>query len=547
MIVSLAAVVLVALAGDVAAQCGSPAVRREFRQLSESDRQAYLRAIDALKHRPRGSSNPTTWNLDQFVDAHVTRSSDFHGKPAFFPWHRIFLQHFEDALRSVTGNSALTVPYWDWTLDSQALGKSEILLDKYFGGTGRSSDHCVDTGVAKNWTVSTPFTAKCLVRCSTWSVGYSPSAVNAMLSDAKYGNVRSQIEGTAHALIHSAGGGPCVDANGNPAPFSMMGSPNDPLFFIHHSNIDRLWSRFQGACTSNAQSYDDGSASASDILTTWNVPVSSTFSTTSGGFCYTYSASSTDTVNFNPSCKASTDPSVTGSAAPTSTSTVDTPGSKWFNNFLLTLVPKALPAGSGLLQVAPAAATTTKKKGKRDGEPKAAPEPTKGVEPAVAVVNATATAAATAAAAQETLAATATATGSFSSSASLPTASPLPELYVPPLNETTYKPAPYVKVKAPPANDVKNLYKLRHPATVPDSFLKMNNIDIKEMRYYELKYKHYVDYLNNIPGYVSPAALVNFKKNNPQSTWTPPTLASKDKAASSTAEFAKDAYKPKCH
>src|SRR5207245_65262 len=46
---------------------------------------------------------------------------------------------------------------------------------------------------------------------------------------------QATLEGAVHASVHQAVGG--TMAHGS--------SPADPLFFLHHANLDRLWSEWQ--------------------------------------------------------------------------------------------------------------------------------------------------------------------------------------------------------------------------------------------------------------------------------------------------------------
>eukprot|EP00842_Homolaphlyctis_polyrhiza_P003094 jgi/Hompol1/3786/HPOL_006743-RA len=67
--------------GNAAAQCTAPRyLRREFGEITEPQRQAYLRAVNSLKLRPAGAANNyDTWNLDQFVKLHWDLSGLIHG------------------------------------------------------------------------------------------------------------------------------------------------------------------------------------------------------------------------------------------------------------------------------------------------------------------------------------------------------------------------------------------------------------------------------------------------------------------------------------
>ena len=57
-----------------AQQCLQPTLRKEWRQLTQPEKSAFLNAIQALKARPLAqtiANQPSTWNYDLFVDAYV--------------------------------------------------------------------------------------------------------------------------------------------------------------------------------------------------------------------------------------------------------------------------------------------------------------------------------------------------------------------------------------------------------------------------------------------------------------------------------------------
>lgn len=140
------------LALGVFGQCSNPVTRKEWRQLSDQEQSAYIDAVKQIKARPEGpQSNPSQWNFDQFAKVHYDYQADNHSKAPFLPWHRIFIQRYEDALKSI--NQHIVLPYWDWTVDSQNPASSDIF--KAFGLNGNpAKDNCMTTGVAANWTVT---------------------------------------------------------------------------------------------------------------------------------------------------------------------------------------------------------------------------------------------------------------------------------------------------------------------------------------------------------------------------------------------------------
>lgn len=67
-------------------------------------------------------------------------------------------------------------------------------------------------------------------------------------------------------------------------------SPNDPLFWLHHANVDRYFQAWQ--MENPRSSYNGGSLN--DILQPFNIRVSTAFTlpTSNSRYCYTYSMGS---------------------------------------------------------------------------------------------------------------------------------------------------------------------------------------------------------------------------------------------------------------
>ncbi|KAJ3342885.1 hypothetical protein HDU91_000474 [Kappamyces sp. JEL0680] len=191
----------------LAQSCTTPTVRPEWRQLSEMQKQSYLTAVRLLKNRT--ASAPTAldmsiWNHDQFTKAHWDYAANNHGKAAFFPWHRRFLAGYEQALQSVV--PGVVLPYWDWRLDSQNPGASDLWASKYFGGNGDPlNKNCVTSGVAAGWVSQNgPNAGSCLKRCSVWGALYSPEAIASLMNaGVDYSSFWGMIEGGPHATVHN--------------------------------------------------------------------------------------------------------------------------------------------------------------------------------------------------------------------------------------------------------------------------------------------------------------------------------------------------------
>jgi tyrosinase len=223
--------------------------RKNQATLTASERARFVAAVLALK---------ASGKYDQYVQWHIDSMSGgnmwAHRRPAFLPWHRQYLLDFENDLRAI--DPTVTLPYWDWTVDDSP--SSSIWNDDFMGGDGRPLDGRVMTGPfaydAGNWTLVVDGPA--LRRRFGVSIATLPplAEVNAALAQTLYdaspwsmsstSGFRNFVEGWAPSpgpRTHNRGH---VWVGGSMLPES---SPNDPVFFLHHCFIDKLWADWQAA------------------------------------------------------------------------------------------------------------------------------------------------------------------------------------------------------------------------------------------------------------------------------------------------------------
>lgn len=248
------------------------------------------------------------WHKDRYVcdPAHLDTSTMpmVHAGPMFLPWHRELLLRFENALREVSGKP-LTLPYWDWT-DPESVNSDNphsVFRDDFMGGSGSpSEEYAVTTGPFRKgeWTLNvhpegtswapskTIYLTRNLGNVSTlptkadvdeaFAAGeYDVPPFN--LTSDRRRSFRNALEGefaaytmacgadgwmgprpsdpgtpgtsnrfTLHNLVHNWVGG--VISQGDPrtarrGTMRLSTSPNDPVFFLLHANVDRLWAVWQ--------------------------------------------------------------------------------------------------------------------------------------------------------------------------------------------------------------------------------------------------------------------------------------------------------------
>jgi tyrosinase len=237
-------------------------IRKSQASLSVDERKAVVRAFLALKNDVPSQLGLTN-RYDDYVQIHIESMNVdpgwAHRGPAFCPWHRVLLRNLELDMQAV--EPGVTLPYWDWTVDNSPDPSvaGSPWTDEFLGGTGDPNQQGkVLTGPfafdAGRWQLNItdgdpgPFLARALgvdpttlptvanVRdalqetpydATSWSVGDQPS-------------FRDRLEGwhgagSVHNRVHLWVGGSMTPGT----------SPNDPVFFLHHCNVDRLWAQWQ--------------------------------------------------------------------------------------------------------------------------------------------------------------------------------------------------------------------------------------------------------------------------------------------------------------
>ncbi|CAI4218883.1 unnamed protein product [Parascedosporium putredinis] len=197
--------------------CTEPVVRKEWRELTTSEKAEYIRAAVCLRKLPQ----PSTPRLTR----HPLRGQ-------LLPWHRWYLQLHENLLRTECGFTG-TQPYWDWSLDADALNTYHSpVFDPVtgFGGDGRRTGSNVPG--FERCVVDGPFANTNLTLAMGWP-------------DMNFSDMANMLEGLPHAQIHSI-----IFGDMGPAT-----SPNEPLFFLHHANVDRAWAKWQGRNSTRLADY----------------------------------------------------------------------------------------------------------------------------------------------------------------------------------------------------------------------------------------------------------------------------------------------------
>jgi hypothetical protein len=225
--------------------------RKNAASLLPDEREAFANAVIELHGHPsqRGLAN----RYDDFARVHVDAMSVApswgHGGPAFTAWHRVLLWKFEQELRAI--DDTVRIPWWDWVTDRTPT--SAPWFADLLGGDGGPETPAgavageVLTGpfrhAAGDWDITTtdpgtnddPYGREFLARgfgrrANAPQLPAEQAQIDALGRDS-YDDFVYDLEMPLHNLVHRWVTG----------QMHLAASPHDPVFWLHHCNIDRLW------------------------------------------------------------------------------------------------------------------------------------------------------------------------------------------------------------------------------------------------------------------------------------------------------------------
>ncbi|KAI9327441.1 hypothetical protein BDR26DRAFT_875468 [Obelidium mucronatum] len=275
-------------------KCSKFTYRKEWRDLTKKEKKAYVNAVQKVRKMPSTAGRRSYF--DDLVSIHASVIDYIHGNPSFWPWHRYYLRIFEEAL--MKADASVVLPYWDWGYDGDApLANTAIFgsTDIQFGTRGDPESRyptCLKDGFAKQWISGY---GQCSSRNYTLDVLiYADDSMypNVMTTE-DFSTFAKNVE-AAHNVVHFYIGGTQGDL------YFIDLSTNDPLFFVHHANVDRYWHLWQFHNAPNASDYNGSidlppgsknqvTVQLTDMMPGWNLPTSYAMHADKGnGFCTKY-------------------------------------------------------------------------------------------------------------------------------------------------------------------------------------------------------------------------------------------------------------------
>ncbi|CUA68023.1 hypothetical protein RSOLAG22IIIB_07703 [Rhizoctonia solani] len=262
--------------------CTSIEVRKEWRNLTATERKAW---IDAVNIAPV-TENSTYY--DDLVYAHMDLNPIIHFTGLFFPWHRLYVHEWTNALRSECGYKGVA-PYWAWEKDAADFENSAMWdtdPESGLGGFGNpDDDYTLKTGgldlhlaYPMQYRPYPGFGGAANVSANST---FSQEEVDALLSQPEgnftaFQEYMEKIVGM-HSAVHGILGGDlaglCPKGSSNTSVCPTEGAPtfsaNEPMFHMHHGNVDRLWWLWQEKSQVNKAAFHGGSVQNMSALTTY--------------------------------------------------------------------------------------------------------------------------------------------------------------------------------------------------------------------------------------------------------------------------------------
>lgn len=208
-------IILIALGMALSSQAQS--IRKPWREMTNAERQAYVNAINSLP-----ASVPQTLAMEHDRLAMLfNNNSHIHNSNIFLPWHRVFLLYFEEQVRAI--DPEVSLPYWDWTDDWTA---GSQLFRNANGGNNGLFGFNVSGSVWQN-----PMTGSQYTRSFNSVTQPTDALLTNIVNQTDYTTHTINLEGIPHNNGHNFIGG----------TMATMVSPADPIFYLHHTMVDKVW------------------------------------------------------------------------------------------------------------------------------------------------------------------------------------------------------------------------------------------------------------------------------------------------------------------
>lgn len=207
-------------------------IRKNANNLTTDERDRFLSALAILNNRGMGG-------FTDFRDMHRSvADAEAHSRAGFLPWHRAYLLDLERELQNI--DPSVTLPYWRFDQPAPSLFRRDFIgVSTRTGAVDFAS-----TNPLVSWTTDMSLG---IDRQPEFNTRTEPATersigIGAVIDETRtislgsgYSDFR-RMEGNPHGVAHLSFSGYLEDPDT---------APRDPLFFLLHTNVDRLWAKWQ--------------------------------------------------------------------------------------------------------------------------------------------------------------------------------------------------------------------------------------------------------------------------------------------------------------
>jgi len=207
---------------------------------------AYASAVALMQKRE--AKDPTSWSYQAAMHGTTVEpplplwNGCQHGSWLFVAWHRMYIYYFEQIVRAAVvatgGPAEWTLPYWHYGLNGDyARLPAAFREPKKPNGEANPlyvPERSPRINAGERLPARVTSAAIALARpqfTGTAEFGGAPTSTGTMW------NGTGRLEQTPHNDVHNLVGGWMSDT---------QTAAQDPIFWLHHSNIDRLWAVWNG-------------------------------------------------------------------------------------------------------------------------------------------------------------------------------------------------------------------------------------------------------------------------------------------------------------
>jgi len=209
------------------------AVRKEVRSLNEAETE---RLVKALKRMMQNESGPDTSEYLRVANYHGDYCA--HRNEQFPIWHRAYLLEMEKALQEADvkngGDGKIALPYWDWTDRT----KEELIP----GFIRRDFPNVKGLKDDPEWILNQRdfrMPSDNYIKRSLDQISINSMVDRFLLEDEHFKAATTEVSPdnieSPHDRVHVISGWPMTTV-----PYAAF----NPLFFLHHSNVDRLYEKY---------------------------------------------------------------------------------------------------------------------------------------------------------------------------------------------------------------------------------------------------------------------------------------------------------------